>query len=71
MDSEQCPILPRFVMRVIDGLLPRVPKLDDFNTDELAPYGRNRGKKVWRVPAPRPEPLPPIRIKHTLRYHRT
>lgn len=54
---------PRKVMRTVDSILPRHPRLEDFGTELLAIIVRNRHGNGWSVPppvklAPKPTPIP-------------
>ena len=60
--------LPKEVMHVIDSLIPRIPRLEDFDTEKLAVVGWNQHGKGWKVPSRIDESPVPLRAKIRNRY---
>lgn len=60
--------LPRRVARVIDSMLPPVPRLEDFGTEELAVVGWNKYGRGWQIPTrveeSRPRAIPKMRNRY-------
>lgn len=50
LPNLQFPI-PREVMRVVDDIVPRIPRPEDFGTELLVQHGFQVLQKKWRVPA--------------------
>lgn len=60
--------IPREVMWVVDNIVPRIPRLEDFGTELLVQHGFQVLHKKWRVPAKGPEPAVAVRRKFKNRY---